>query len=67
MPKILAVDDDPAFLELTRAYLERDGDIVVETTPSPLQALDMLAETPYDVIVADYEMPEMNGIALLQE
>lgn len=67
MPRILAVDDDPAFLELTRAYLERDGDIVVETTPSPLQALDMLAETPYDVIVADYEMPEMNGIALLQE
>jgi FOG: CheY-like receiver len=67
MLRVLAVDDEPAFLELTRAYLERDGDIEVETTSSPLQALDMLTETPYDAIVADYEMPEMNGIALLQE
>ncbi|MDI6867923.1 PAS domain S-box protein, partial [Methanoculleus sp.] len=67
MFRILAVDDEPAFLELTRAYLELGGDIQVETTSSPLQALDMLTETPYDVIVADYEMPEMNGIALLQE
>jgi PAS domain S-box-containing protein len=67
MFRILVVDDEPALLELTRIYLERSGDLRVETTPSPLQALDLLAATPYDAVVADYEMPEMNGITLLKE
>lgn len=64
---ILAVDDEPMFLELSRIYLEQSGDLRVETATSPLQALDMLSKTPYDAVVADYEMPEMNGIALLKE
>lgn len=67
MFRILAVDDEPMFLELSRIYLEQSGDLRVETATSPLQALDMLAKSPYDAVVADYEMPEMNGIALLKE
>lgn len=66
MFRILVVDDEPALLELTRIYLERSGDLQVDVTTSPLQALDMVAADPYDAIVADYEMPEMNGIALLK-
>ncbi|PKL56058.1 MAG: histidine kinase [Methanomicrobiales archaeon HGW-Methanomicrobiales-6] len=67
MFRILAVDDEPMFLELSKVYLERSGDLRVETTSSPLQALDMLSKAAYDAIVADYEMPEMNGIAFLKE
>ncbi len=67
MYRILVVDDEPALLELNRIYLTQSGEMQVETTTTPLQALDMLSKTPYDAIVADYEMPEMDGIALLKE
>jgi len=67
MYHVLVVDDEPALLELTRIYLERSGDLQVEVTPSPLRALDLLQATPYDAIVADYEMPEINGITFLKE
>ncbi len=67
MFRVLVVDDEPALLELTRIYLEQSGDLQVETTSSPLQGLDMLSIASYDAIVADYEMPEMNGIIFLKE
>ncbi|PKL62611.1 MAG: histidine kinase [Methanomicrobiales archaeon HGW-Methanomicrobiales-2] len=67
MFRILVVDDEPTLLELNRIYLEQSGDLQVETTSSAVQGLDMLSRAPYDAIVADYEMPEMNGIALLKE
>ena len=67
MARVLVVDDEPAFLELTRAWLERSGDMQIDTVTSPVQGLRMLTETRYDVIVSDYEMPEMDGIAFLKE
>lgn len=67
MFRILVVDDEPTLLELNQIYLERSGDLQVETTSSAVQGLDMLSRAPYDAIVADYEMPEMNGIAFLKE
>ncbi len=66
MFRILAVDDEPALLELTRLFLERAGDMHVETTASPVKGLDMLLQTQYDAVVVDYEMPEMNGIEFLK-
>ena len=67
MFRVLVVDHDPAFLELTLAWLARSEDMQVATTTSPVQALDMLARTRYDAVVAGYEMPEMDGITLLKE
>lgn len=67
MFRVLVVDDEPALLELTQAWLARSGDIQVETTTSPTQGLDMLAKTRYDAVISDYEMPEMDGIAFLKE
>ena len=67
MFRVLVVDDEPALLELTQAWLARSGDMQVETTTSPTQGLDMLAKTRYDAVVSDYEMPEMDGIAFLKE
>jgi len=67
MFRILVIDDEPVLLELNRIYLEESGDLGVETTSSPLHGLDMLSKASYDAIVADYRMPEMDGIALLKE
>jgi capsular exopolysaccharide synthesis family protein len=39
---------------------------VVDTSLSPLDALHRAEEIPYDVVVAHYRMPEMDGVAFLE-
>lgn len=63
---LLYVDDEPALLELTRRFLERAGDFSVTTAVSAPAAIRLLAEHPYDAVVSDYQMPEMDGIAFLR-
>ncbi len=44
-----------------------EGKVSVQVTPSPLHALKMADATSYSCIVADFKMPEMNGVELLQK
>ncbi|MEN6611674.1 MAG: response regulator [Methanoregulaceae archaeon] len=67
MIKILLVDDQPEFLKITRIFLEKDGNISVETASSAESALALLTANKYDAIVSDYEMGGMDGIAFLEE
>lgn len=43
-----------------------EGMISVQVTPSPRHALKMAEDLTFSCVVADYRMPEMNGIDLLQ-
>jgi response regulator RpfG family c-di-GMP phosphodiesterase len=64
MARILFVDDDPNVLEAYQRNLRKRFSI--ETAPSAEQALKLLAEREsYAVIVADMQMPAMNGIEFL--
>jgi PAS domain S-box-containing protein len=67
MYSILYVDDEPELLELGKLFLERSGDMQVDTVVSPFGALELLASGNYDCIISDYMMPEMDGIGLLKE
>ncbi len=67
MLSILYVDDDPVLRDLTRLFLERDGDIRVDVAPDVTSGLHLLCTCGYDAIVSDYEMPLRSGISFLQE
>ncbi|OPX66501.1 MAG: osmolarity response regulator [Methanoregulaceae archaeon PtaB.Bin056] len=66
MITVLFVDDEPALLDVSRLYLEKTGDLKVETCFSVEQAIELLKERSYDVIVSDYEMPGIDGIEFLK-
>jgi len=60
---VLVVDDDPDLTAVAGAYLERLDGVSVRTSSDPDAALARLDEV--DCVVSDYEMPEMDGLALL--
>lgn len=64
---LLLVDDEPNLLDVGRVYLERIPGITVTTADSAASALRELDSRTFDAIVSDYQMPEMDGIAFLQE
>jgi PAS domain S-box-containing protein len=64
---ILLVDDDPNLLDIGKLYLQKSGDFEVHTALSAPEAIRLLSEHSFDVIVSDYQMPEMDGIAFLKQ
>ncbi len=63
--KILVVDDEPHICRALDRLLTDKGHHV-ETTSSPLQALEMLRDKRYDLILLDLRMPDMSGIELYE-
>jgi PAS domain S-box-containing protein len=66
MIKVLHVDDEPSFLELVTFFLNREGDFEIVTSVTAKDAIEKLKEQGFDAIVADYSLPEINGIDLLK-
>jgi len=65
--RVLHVDDDAQFADLTATILEDEDDrFVVETAMNPSEAIDSLRNRPPDCIVSDYDIPGRNGIEFLQ-
>ncbi|MFB6094911.1 MAG: PAS domain S-box protein [Halodesulfurarchaeum sp.] len=65
--RVLHVDDEQGFAELTADLLAReDDDIAVETVEQPSQALERLSEGDIDCIVSDYDMPDMDWLSFLR-
>lgn len=66
MISVLLVDDEPALLDITQIFLEKDGKMSVTLSESAKDALALLGERSFDIIISDYEMPLMNGIEFLK-
>jgi len=66
MKTILMIDDDKSFLKVYAEILRGEG-YGVETAESGPQALRMLEENYYDLVISDVVMPEMNGIEVLKK
>ena len=67
MIKLLYVDDDDTLLDLAKIFLESNDGIEVNTCGSALAALADHDLCSYDVIVSDYQMPDMDGIEFLKK
>ena len=66
MISVLHVDDEPALMDVTKLFLERDVSIRVTTTTSVSSAMGLLSTQKFDAIISDYEMPETDGIEFLK-
>ena len=64
---VMMVDDELMVLTALRSFLELETPYRVLTFTSPVAALEALHVEPVDVIVADFMMPELDGISFLRE
>jgi two-component system, probable response regulator PhcQ len=73
MTKILLVDDERNVLSSLRRTIHAmpadtfEGPVSVETFEKPELALLRAAECEFDLVISDWRMPGMNGIAFLNE
>ncbi len=63
---ILLVDDSPIDRRLMTRLLEADGQFRIHEAADGVEALAMLQTTEPDLVVTDLQMPNMNGLQLLQ-
>ncbi len=63
---IVVVDDEPMVTTALRAFLELETPYRVLCFGSPRSALAALVRTPVQVVIADFMMPEMDGIEFLR-
>jgi PAS domain S-box-containing protein len=59
--RILIVDDNPTNQIVATGILAQLGYLHMETAGNGLEALEALARRPYDLVLMDGQMPEMDG------
>jgi len=63
---ILIVDDDEAQLNLLGTYLRRNHYRVI-TAPNPVRALEILKTEDVKLVITDFMMPHVDGIAFTEQ
>jgi response regulator RpfG family c-di-GMP phosphodiesterase len=63
--RVLYVDDEASLCRAFARMFGADDDFRVDTTTSSLEAVNLIEEHAFDVIVSDLRMPGMDGIELL--
>jgi CheY-like chemotaxis protein len=65
MKRILVADDDDNLRDLLGLVLSQDGR-VVDTARDGIEALELLTQNRYDLILTDLRMPGLSGPALYE-
>ena len=66
MTRVLVIDDDEWLAKLFTRRLEHN-DMVVQSAPKAIDALDLIASVQPEVIILDLFLPGPNGLVLLHE
>jgi DNA-binding response OmpR family regulator len=64
-PRVLVVEDDPDIRALLTKLIARDGYRVLEAADG-LEGFDLIRREPLDLVVADLDMPRLDGWGLLR-
>lgn len=65
---LLFVDDNTEFLHALQESLRiAEPDWAVTFTTQPDEAMDHVDKTAFDVVIADYQMPQMDGVIFLEK
>ncbi|MCS3802099.1 LytR/AlgR family response regulator transcription factor [Niastella sp. OAS944] len=63
----IAIDDEPKALEVIERYCQKIGSVNLKATfREPLKAIEFLNREKVDLIFLDINMPDINGMQLLQ-
>lgn len=65
-PHILIVDDDNRILKLLKKFLQQQN-FFVSTTISPKEAMELLENFSFDLIILDVMMPDITGLEFAQK
>jgi two-component system chemotaxis response regulator CheY len=69
VPKSLGVEDSFSMRSFVRSALEAGGelgDVDVVEASGGFEALRLLPRGPYDLVITDINMPDINGLELIQ-
>ena len=61
--RVLVVDDTDHVRKMLRSMLELDGFVVVGEAAGGVEAIELCDVTDPDVVVLDYKMPGLDGLA----
>ena len=64
--RILVVDDNEDNRYTLTRRLQREGYEQVDLATNGREALDLIAQRPFDLVLLDIMMPEMNGYEVLE-
>ena len=64
---LLVVEDDEFNIRILNRFLEHDGYQDVKVAGNGREALELVRSMPFDLVLLDIEMPEMDGLAVLRE
>jgi len=67
MTTVLVVDDSPVDRHLAGKLLEKASGLMVAYASDGREALKVMDQKPPDLVLTDLQMPEMNGLELVEE
>jgi len=65
--KVLVVDDSSVMRQIIKKNLKELGFHDISDAEDGVAALKKLGESPFDLVVSDWNMPKMTGIEFLKE
>lgn len=64
--KVLVVDDQNSVRQMTRMTLEEIGIRHIHEAENGRRGMDIVSVQPLDLIISDFNMPEMDGLGFLR-